>query len=288
MIFDRDDYKDVLKSVLLERKASLGTRATFQKMAQACRVEKAYLSRVLNGTAHLSSDQLYMACRFLELSPVERRYVGLLHQHQRSALQRHKDELQVEIKALRKTQLRTDGHICARKAAMEGSTELAEYFLDPNAQLIHMFLTTTRYQDDLASIGRCLGLSPDAVAVSLGRLERAGIVALRDGRYRVVETNLHLPPDSPFFRPYRQALRLRSTERLGVTAPEDAYSVSVVFSTTPAVRKQIHEEFLQLLKRVETLLADAPEEEVYQMNFDLFAWSDEGRGTPRPSQSRRG
>src|SRR5690606_36988841 len=100
------------------------------------------------------------------------------------------------------------------------------------------------------------------------------IVRQEKGRYIVAEDGLHLSATSPIFNAYRKLLLLKCNEQLDKLAPEKKYSFSVSFSTTPQIRQEIQEAFLSFLKTVQKRVQKGAETEVYQMNFDLFTWSE--------------
>jgi hypothetical protein len=99
------------------------------------------------------------------------------------------------------------------------------------------------------------------------------LIALRDGRYELTKENTHLPAESPLYQPYRFMQRLKTIERTQRLPRERSYNFSVVFSATEAVRREIHARFLALLGEVEAAVTGSADEQVYQMNFDLFDWS---------------
>ena len=67
--------------------------------------------------------------------------------------------------------------------------------------------------------------------------------------------------------------RLRALEQLDKISNDKAYSFSVTFSCTDAMRQAIQRKLLGFIGETEKLVADAKEEEVYQLNIDLFDWS---------------
>lgn len=273
MIYEHQSYKLALKELLLQKQANVSKTFTFQNMAKACRVQKTYLSRVFNGQAHLSDDQLYLASEYLGFSEDERQYLSLLHQYERSCVQPKRRALQRRIEGVRKRHLMTDAHLKAAVPTVE-TQDFAAYYLDPNMQLVHMYLTVPRYGKDVAAIRTQLGLPEAEVTRILTKLQQLSLVVFVDGRYELAATNLHLPSDSPVYKPYRTLLRMKAMERLGtLTAEEQPYNFSVVFSANEDVRRRVQSRFLAFLKDVEAEVKDAEATDVYYMSFDLFPWS---------------
>lgn len=272
LIYSSTDYKAILKDSLLEKKAVLGSHYTFQRMATACRIEKAYLSRTLNGDAHLNADQLHLACRFLGFSSEEEDYLHLLLRQTRAAVPSYRKKLEKEIRSLQKRVNLTESHIKAEPHAKD-SVEMMEYFLDPNVQLVHMFLTVKRFAEDPKLIAPILQITMDRVLELVAKLERLEFIQLRGSSYQVLRNNLHLSSESHHFRLYRQLTRLKSMERLQNLSNDQAYSFSVSFSATTKVRKQLQDEFMKFLSKAEASVKQSDGEDVFQMNFDLFPWT---------------
>jgi len=272
-IYECDNYRTILKEALLEKKASIGTAFTFQNMAKACRVQKTYLSKVLNDRGHLNGDQLYLACDYLGFNGEERDFIFLIFEQERTVVQKRKTELQTQISSLKKRHARTEAHL-ESKILPTGSENFQEYYLDPNLQIIHMFLTIDRFARNTALIGEKLHLRADILADALRKLQRLGIVEMRESKFQVVLDNIHLPKGSDLYPPYRSLLRAKANGWVDRLPADKSYNFSAIFSTTPRTKQKIHMAFLDFLKSAQEMAGKTKSEEVYQMNFDLFGWSD--------------
>lgn len=275
-IFEANDYRRSLRDTLLLKKEQFGKPFTFQSMAAACRIQKAYLSKVLGGQGHLSEDQLYLAAEFLRLNAGEREFLSLLHAHERCTVQARQRELTERIETIRRQHLQTETHITA-KPAVGISNETAEYYLDPSMQLVHMFLTISRYANDPERIARELGMAKPQIADVLDRLVRLGIVSYKDGLYAVERGNQHLSPGSRVFEAYRTLMRLKTLEQVPRVAAKDTYNFTVVFSANDETRAAIQARILDVIRSTESLVLKAPQEDVFQMTIDLFKWSQGAR-----------
>lgn len=271
-LFEYESYKAALKDAVLEKKAHLGLHYTFQKMAVACRIEKTYLSRVLNDTSHLSLEQLYLACAYLGFNADQQHYMQILLQLERASESPYKTNLKSELERVRIRLATTEQHIKSTSLSPD-SPEMIEYFLLPEAQIVHMFLTIPRFAEDLRLISESLRISMERLLELMRKLEALGFIQLRDGLYRVVKNDMHFSSESRYFEAYRLASRMRSLQRQQQLSREEGYSFSVSFSSTPEVQARIRGEFMKLLSKIESWVKEGGEEEVYQMNFDLFPWS---------------
>lgn len=270
--YDHLDYKHFLKANLREKKTKISSRYTYECMAKACRIQTTYLSRVLNsGKAHLSEDQLFQACNFLGLSVDERRYMEILRSYAKSDVRERKEELMVKIQSVRARENKSERHLTAD--TMMSTADLSDYYLDPNVMLVHIFLATPKFQADPRRICAKLDISEDYLMSVLSKLERMKLISLTDGHYVLVKENTHLSVDSPLYRPFRFMQRFKTIERVQKLPKERTYNFSVVFSATEAIRQEIRSRFLTFLKETELAVTNSSEEEVYQMNFDIFDWS---------------
>lgn len=250
---------------------SLGNRFTFERLAYRVGIQKSYLSRVMRTEGpNLSEDQLYAIAVDLGFSAEESHFLQLQLAHARSGLRARRDELAATIDGLRRAHQRSEAHISAPAV---GPAELTEFFVNPELILTHMCLSLPRLRHDVRQIGSTLGLSGEELTANLAALERLGMVKLEDGGYRVQHDRMHLPVDSPVFRAYRSMQRLKSLERCQRLPSDRAYSFSVAFAANESTRQEIKQAFLGFLATVEKMAQGAPDEDLYQMNFDLFDWS---------------
>lgn len=277
-LYSHNTYKEVLKaSIEAKRDVAASARLTFQGMAEHCRIQKTYLSKVLNRDGHLSEDQLYLATGYLGLDADEKDFTLLLHSFERSEVPARKKELQVRIDAIRTAKLKTEANLKV-EAPRIMELDLTEYYLDPLFQVIHMCLTLRRFQQEPEAIAAGLGLKPASLANYLRGLERMKIAELtllrgRIVRAQVLRDNLHLPDDSILHSAYAGRMRLKGLERMDQLTSDEAYRFSVIFSTNARVRQKIHSSFIEWLKSTQKAVQGSREEDVYQMNFDLFNWT---------------
>jgi hypothetical protein len=91
---------------------------------------------------------------------------------------------------------------------------------------------------------------------------------------------IHVPStDSQVYILYRFKQRIKSLERIKRLNEVKTYNFSAVFSAAKHTPKRIKTKFLELLELLEllefagTVAITSKNEELYQMNFDLFNWS---------------
>lgn len=272
-IYNYLDYKIFLREALREKKLQVSASFTYDRMAKACGIQKTYLSRVLNSDdSHLSEDQLFLAATYLGMPREEHRYLDLLRAFQKSQSTQYRAGLQKEIDQLRDANQRSDSHLKAEKIPF--TSDYAPYYLDPNVMLVHIFLAVERYRKNLRLLVRQLDLSEEYFSEILTKLEQMKLISLTDTGYVLLKDSTHLPVDSPLYGPYRFMQRLKSLERIQKLPKGRTYNFTAVFSADEQVRKSIQTKFLEMLEYIEKIASNAADEEVYQINFDLFDWSN--------------
>lgn len=271
-IYEHQKYRAILKAALTDLKSQFGRPFSYERMANACRIQRTYLSAVLAGKGHLSSDQVYMACRFLKFKDDEYRYTSLLHEFERSVFPERRSRLREEIERFKSENLRTESHLGVQ--IVPTSAALDEFFLNFDAQLVHMFLTVTRFRKNPQLIQQALNISSMALQNSMTLLESAGLIQKVDGGVRVIRDSFHLPASSFLYPSHRMQMRLRSLNRIETQKSDKNYSFSVLFSSSEKSRERIQTKFLKFIESVRQESQDEMSEDVFQLNFDLLKWSD--------------
>ena len=274
-IFSKTNYRVILRSLLLGRRKNFGLSAfSFQKMAAACRIQKAYLSSVLNQKAHFNSDQIFLACQFLSLKANEHEYIDLLQNYERSVSPKRKLMLQQKIEHARRVGLSTEENIIvAKEGDRFTDVQRNRYFLNPDIQLVHMFLTVPAYLSNHEKIAKTLNFSKKRMDFIMNELYSMGIISIEKRETVVLKDIFHLAQDSEIFQSYRTNLRLKALSHLSTSEDPDKYSLSVVFSCDEATHLSIKRRFLEFLSTIQEDVTKIRPTQVYQMNFDLFSWS---------------
>lgn len=269
-VYKYADYRQAIKKIVEEKKKR-NPSLTLSELAKATRVQTAYVSKVLNGSADFNADQLYLICQFLELTPPETRYMLLLLEHARSQLQERKKQLKNEISAIQDQYRQTKSHINPEDAWVRQQAR-QEYFLDPFLQLIYAALTIPRYQKDIGGLAGTAGIPPEKIEAGLKKLQSFGMIEKDKAGWKVTQTHFHIPKEDPLCRPYQTLLKIKSMEQI-MKLPEDrSYNFVWTISMDDKTRTAIQDEFLAFLKKVNPLVLEAPSEKLYQLNFEMFPW----------------
>lgn len=271
-VFQFESYRDGLREVLASRKKVLGKNFTYENLAKHCRVQRPYLSTVLNGNGHLSSDQVYLAAEFLGLTELEQRYLTTLLEYERSNCRARKESLKKDLERMRQQGLETKNFLTVNQ--QEQITDaMTQFYLDFNAQLIHMFLTVQRFAEKPSEIMGILQIDESVFKSALLKVEKAGLIRIEADRVEVLVDSVHLPRTSPLFTPYKLAMRHRSWD-LGEKVDDDRkYNFSVLYSADAQTRSKILARFLEFVQWAQELTQKDQPTDVFQINFDFVQWS---------------
>lgn len=270
--YEYQDYREYFRQEVSARKA-LDSKINFQSMANAMRVQKPFLSKVVNGHNHLTQDHLYLGCKYLRLSKNETDYLALTRDFQTSFLKERQDTLKGIIEKTQNDYLQTDKHITSSKIDAATSDSINEYYLDPIYQLVHVALSIARYSEDFRLLAKDLHIPVYRVTAAIERLEELKIVKREGAKINVIAHNLHLPHSAKEYPAWINLLRQEGMNRSRSLPKENSYGFSVVFSTDEKARQEIHERFLKFLNGVQNLVSSSDEKNIYQMNFDLINWN---------------
>lgn len=269
-IFNLKDYRRIFKTLVEERK-KIDDGVNFQKLALAIGSPKSYVSKVLNGTAHFSSDQAFLASQFMGMSSLETRYINTLVLLSRTKIKSHRILLEAEIESFQKEALETKQHL--KKQMIEEKSEIFEYYADPIYQIVHMGLLIEKYSREPARLAFELGVSTARISAAIQKLEQLGIVDVSGSKIEVNHQNVHLPRTSRIFKYWRDQSRLFSIHHLQNERDASAYNLAVTFTANEETRKKVRLKLLETIREVEKLVKEAPSEQIYQMNIDLFSWT---------------
>lgn len=272
-IYSYLDYRTILKKMVKESQMS-DSHFTFASLAQQTGIQKTYLSKVINGTADLNSDQLYLITEVFHFNKDEIKFMELLLERARTSISSRRKRLDAEILKIQMLYMDTKNQLQAENQSVGATDTLAAYYLDPYNLLVHTFMSLPRYQRNTEAIRVPLGLSPEHLSRVLKNLERLGIIEWNSKKqnYHVVKDHLQLAKDSPLLEAHQSLVRSLGLPQLLKLPKDKKFSFQVTFSGDENTRIQIHEKFLEFLRAVESSVQTAQPEEVYQLSFDLFPW----------------
>lgn len=269
-IYEYSYYQEVIKAYIDEQEL-LKNKVSYQQIALSLRMQKSYFSKVMAKNAELNKDQAFLLGQFLKLTPEETDYLFLLTDWARASDSNLKTYLKEKIKNIQFQKIQSHKYLNTNEAK-PNSELLNKYYLSPEVQLIHLSAGIKRFQREPDNIRKELNLSPNIFKETLKLLQELELIELKENKLKILKSNLHLKPDSPFFPSWQTQFKLKSTEWIKSLEEGDKYNFLATFSSTEEDKEKIRIEFLHFLKKVEKIVKDSPPEKLYQINFDLFKW----------------
>jgi DNA-binding MarR family transcriptional regulator len=249
----------------------LGNKVTFQNLSDQMRIQKSYLSKVMSRNASISKDQGYLLAKFIGLKPEEVEYLFLLIDYEKCALKELRDDLLHKIKTIQISKTQSDQYL-EKESNELTSADIQKYYLLPENQLIHLALSIKKYQVNIEKLRDDFNLNQESFSISLKILEQLNLIEINENEVKLLKSNLHLSPDSPFFHQWKAQMMMKSIEWVKTLETKDKYNFTVSFTSDEKTKETIRIEFLNFLKKVEKHVSKAPSESLYQLNFDLFKW----------------
>ena len=136
----------------------------------------------------------------------------------------------------------------------------------------HSALAIDSFAEHPQSLGTALGIPVDRVEQALMTLRRLGLITVSPPRIKLNQQVIHLPPESPVYRPYRQLLKQRALARQDLLPDSSGSSLSLLFTASPAVEAQLRSRLLAVLREFEPEVRAASSERLYFLGIDLFPW----------------
>ena len=150
-----------------------------------------------------------------------------------------------------------------------------EFNLDIEAQLVFLFMTVDKFQDNPELILERLNIGKDVLDQAIQNLLKWGLLEIKDNTYEVHDEIVHMSEDSPAYVPFAMLSRQKAAERLSSrTGNKSAnYFFSALFSTDEKFQSSFKKKLLNLIKEAQNEAINAPIEDVYQLNIDFIKWS---------------
>jgi len=273
-IFAVDDYKISISNRLKEirsRKKSL----TLKKLSEVVGVQYTYFSKVMNSTnLHFSEDSLFVLCKYLEFFNDEIEFLLLQRSYEISTQPERKASLLLKI-----NKLKEEKNLNAPIKGSPSSSLLIkemEYLFNPLCVIVHVGLNCKKIKDDPRQLCSKLGISIQQLKEILKILERNDLIHLSPTNslevIDVIQKRNHFSKEHPLTRVHQNLLKSELQQRLQKTTENDKLSFLATFTMDEHGFKKLKEEFQLFLKKAEKISLQSQNQEVYQLNFDLFQW----------------
>ena len=270
-VYDFTDYKQYLKALFNEPGVEKGSRA---KLADFLSISSSQMSQVLNGTIHLTSDQGQKVCEFFGWEEDESHYLQLIILRARTSNRLACEALdrQLALISNAKRDFQTRLKLPSIKSVEPESVE--RFYSTWFYAAILTLLTIPDFQlgkTSVASISEKLGISELVTEQAIGFLSKAGMIALKDGRWSATEHYFHLKKGHPLLIQHHSNWRMEALRSIQFNRPSDIhYSgvVSVSKEDFENIRKLIEES----IQRFTQYFQFSRPEELVGLCIDLFKY----------------
>lgn len=261
-----DNYRSIIREIV-EARAAKKDGMSFTKLANVCRIQRSYLSQVINLKNHFSNDQLYSICEALELPKPQRDYLLLLSEYERCRNTERKDYLLQKIHKLKQVESKSaSGMSEALRAALD------DYFCDPWAEIILNFFRIEHYAKNSHEVREVLGITRRRWEIVMKTLRDCQFVV--DGPDRILTPQGFPVPEenSPADRIRHIMARMRVAQQKLKQRYIDDFLYNLWYTTTRDSKKKLKINQLHLLQRIHEEARHAKQEKIYQLTLDVLSF----------------
>jgi uncharacterized protein (TIGR02147 family) len=262
-VFQFNDYKSLLKSVLNSPESKRGLS---RELSQAAQCQPSYFSSVINGHTHLTPDHAYGITRFFVLNEDETSYFLLLVDHARSGSPTLKARISAQLKSLKTEQENLAKRL--KRPALSTDTENSVYYSTWAWSAIHILVSIPEFQDP-KKIASKLKLTESYVIQVLDELERINLVKSSGKKWTYHSGSLHVPKHSPFVTTHHNNWRQQAVAHAQVF-PDDGVHYTNVTSVSALAFEKLKTLVLNFIDESTRIAGPSEPEELVAITVDFF------------------
>lgn len=236
-----------------------------KKLAEYLNVSTAYISQVLAEDRHLSTDQAFLVCEFLDYTKLETSYFMKLIDCERASNHKYKKWLELELEKIRKEASEVSKRIQFDK---ELSLEDKAIFYSDwyySAIRMHCSISDKNLEELVEALGISKKLTKDAISFLLSK----NLLIKTNEKYRISTSSTHLGSDSPLVKLHHQNWRKKAVERC-MEENENKIHYSSPMTLSKKDSEKIKNLLLACIQDIGELVDPSPEEEFMCLNVDWF------------------
>lgn len=263
-LFQYRDYKLYLQEIFQSR--AKGGRGEASRLAQYMNSQSAFISQVLNSTAHFNADQALLVAEYLGFQEHEIHFFLLLIAYARAGTEKLRAYYGKELSAQEEKHLQVTTHIQARATLSREDQYI--YYSDWSYAAVHILVTIPAFTTP-QSMSIFLQIPLPQLMKILDFLVSAGLLKEELGKYSVGTTSLHLTEDEPMIYRHHTNWRVRAIASLSPFYKNNLHHSGVVslsredFSTVKKI-------FIDAIGRADKTIAASKEECLAGVCVDLF------------------
>lgn len=264
-VFEFDDYKSFIKAWIAARPGR--GRGEKSKIAAAVRCHSAYISQVLERSAHLSLEQGSDLSEYMGIGVQETRFFLLLLQRERAGTKLLKKHFEAQIQEIleARTLLRNRLGSSQTLEAKDQTTYYSSWLY----AAAHMAVSLPHFQTRDA-LAKKLGVPPSRVAEILTFLTAVGLAVEEGGRFRPGTASIYLPENSPLVSKHHGNWRLQALRSMDSPHLHDIHYSSVATLNQRDLPK-VRAILVKAIEEIRTIIkASTDEDIVFSYGLDAF------------------
>jgi uncharacterized protein (TIGR02147 family) len=262
-IFSSKSYRDVITAYLVKHEGQRGYRAI---LAEAAGCQRAYLSQVMRGDAHLTADHAVGLALFWELNDVATEYFLNLVQYERASQKKARKFFLEKLERIRAKQHDVAQHIAPNHREWHNAPMV--YYSNWLYSAIHVLLSIKELQTEPALAAK-LQQPVNVIRALLSTLQELGLVQHSKGRWGVTERSLHITKDAPGYFPYFTQWRMNAMQAFQ-RAPNAGIHYTALHALSLEDATKVREEILQLIQKTRRIVEPSLEETAIVVAIDCF------------------
>lgn len=259
--FLSSDYKKYLNELVVH-----SPRGFITQLASAAPCQRSYLSKVLSGSIHITTDQAFNISKFLNHTELESQYFFTLVERERASTKTYGDHLKNRLKKLK--QDHDDLSKRLNRTVVDQSDKEAFYYSSFIPCLLHILTSIPEYQT-LERISRATHLPETLVEQILSELEKHHFIRKENNHYIFVGHSLHVSRSSPYVLFHHQNWRNQAMQFAQRKNSDNIHYTNIQSMSLKAFEK-IRMDLLASIQRTAEISGPSKEEIMVCLLADLF------------------
>lgn len=263
-VFSFKEYRDLIRY----RIDSAEEKGYKSKLAEAAGCKGSYLSQVMNGSAQLTPEHAFGISSFWGLNPSETEFFMLLVHQERAGSRALKQHYAEKIRGLKQDAVDVAKTVQKDSQIFSDPALTALYFAHWHIAAIHLLLGIPGFQES-GVISRRLQIGEKSVLEALQVLSQLQLAERRDGKWRLLQNDIHVPKGSSLenlaHMNWRQRAMVAQQKEEGLLLQFSALN-TVAISDIPRLKEVLYDA----IAAYRAIAQPSVEEELICLNIDFF------------------
>jgi uncharacterized protein (TIGR02147 family) len=262
-IFDFDSYREYLQAYVKRQETRWGV---LTQLAKAADCHRPYLTKVLDGDAHLTSSHLYSLAKFWNFTDAQNEYLLRLLEIEKATQPNYRKYLIQKNHDLKRREQKLD-RVVTRQTLQPEAKDMI-YHSSWIWSAIHVATSIPALQTSQAIAGR-LNLPLTQVESVLSTLQEWGSVKYERNRWKFAANEHHVPGDSPLATFHHSNWRSQAITNSQRQDPESLH-YTVVQSVSREDYQRIRQILREAIQKTAKIAGPSAEETIFSFSCDLF------------------